>query len=43
MRKFEVMTKAEVVAAQRIWAECVVDRKVDELLSLYDFGLIITN
>ena len=32
------MTKAEVAAAQRAWANCVVERDVDGLLDLYDFG-----
>ena len=32
------MTKAEVVAAQRAWAKHVVERQVDALLDLYDFG-----
>ena len=38
MRIFESMTKAEVVAAQRAWAKYVVERQVDALLELYDFG-----
>ena len=37
-RKFEPMTKAEVVAAQRAWAKCVTDKDIDSLLKLYDFG-----
>ena len=37
-RKFEPMTKAEVIAAQREWARCVTERDVDRLLELYDFG-----
>ena len=37
-RKFEPMTKAEVIAAQREWARCVTEQDVDRLLELYDFG-----
>lgn len=37
-RNFEPMTKAEVVAAQRAWANCVTEQEVDGLLELYDFG-----
>ena len=37
-RKFEPMTKAEVVAAQREWARCVTEQDIDQLLELYDFG-----
>ena len=37
-RIFEPMTKAEVVAAQRAWAKCVVEQDVEQLLDLYDFG-----
>ncbi|MBO6784890.1 MAG: hypothetical protein JJ899_16690 [Alphaproteobacteria bacterium] len=36
-RKFERMTKAEVVAAQRTWAKCVTEQDIDGLLALYDF------
>ena len=32
------MTKAEVVTAQRAWTNCVIERDVDGLLDLYDFG-----
>ncbi|MEM9479760.1 MAG: hypothetical protein AAGA58_08920 [Verrucomicrobiota bacterium] len=32
------MTKAEVVAAQRAWAQAVIDQDVEGLLALYDFG-----
>ena len=32
------MSKAEVVAAQRAWAECVIKQDVEGLLELYDFG-----
>lgn len=32
------MTKAEVVVAQRAWARCLIERDVDGLLDLYDFG-----
>ena len=32
------MTKAEVVTAQRTWTNCVIERDVDGLLDLYDFG-----
>ena len=37
-RKFEPMTKAEVIAAQRAWARYVTEQDVDKLLDLYDFG-----
>ena len=37
-RTFEPMTKAEVVAAQRAWAEYVIEQDIDRLLKLYDFG-----
>lgn len=37
-RKFEPMTKADVVEAQRAWATCVTNQDVDGLLALYDFG-----
>lgn len=37
-RNFEPMTKADVVAAQRAWANCVTEQDVDGLLDLYDFG-----
>ena len=37
-RKFEPMTKAEVVEAQRDWARFVIEQDVDRLLDLYDFG-----
>ena len=37
-RIFEPMTKAEVIAAQRAWAKCVVEQDIDQLLDLYDFG-----
>ena len=37
-RKFEPMTKAEVVAAQREWARCVTEQDIDQLLELYAFG-----
>ena len=36
-RNYEPMTKAEVVAAQRVWAKCVTEQNVDALLDLYDF------
>ena len=32
------MTKAEVVAAQRLWAKYVTEQDVEQLLELYDFG-----
>ena len=32
------MTKAEVVVAQCAWARCLIERDVDGLLDLYDFG-----
>ena len=32
------MTKVEVVVAQRAWARCLIERDVDGLLDLYDFG-----
>ena len=38
VRNFEPMTKAEVVAAQRAWAKCVIEQDADGLLDLYDFG-----
>lgn len=38
MRRFERMTKAEVVAAQRDWAKYVIENDVEKLLDLYDFG-----
>ncbi len=38
MRKFETMTKAEVINAQRAWAKAVIDQDIDALLGLYDFG-----
>ncbi len=37
-RILERMTKAEIAAAQRAWAKYVVERDVDQLLDLYDFG-----
>ena len=37
-RHFEPMTKAEVIAAQRAWAKCIVEQDIDRLLELYDFG-----
>ncbi|MEL6480454.1 MAG: phosphoribosyl-AMP cyclohydrolase, partial [Pseudomonadota bacterium] len=37
-RNYEPMTKAEVIAAQRAWAKHVVERDVEKLLDLYDFG-----
>ncbi|MEM9305279.1 MAG: hypothetical protein AAGE01_24435 [Pseudomonadota bacterium] len=37
-RNYAPMTKAEVIAAQRAWATSVVDRDVDRLLDLYDYG-----
>ena len=37
-RILERMTKAEIAAAQRAWAKRVVERDVDQLLDLYDFG-----
>jgi len=37
-RKFEPMTKAEVVAAQRAWAKHVTEQDLNRLLDLYDFG-----
>lgn len=38
MRKFEQMTKAEVINAQRAWSKAVVEQDVETLLDLYDFG-----
>ena len=38
MRKFEEMTKVEVIHAQRAWANAVVEQDVETLLGLYDFG-----
>ncbi|MEM6818588.1 MAG: hypothetical protein AAF578_07340 [Pseudomonadota bacterium] len=37
-RKFQKMTKAEVIAAQREWAKYVTEQDVEHLLELYDFG-----
>lgn len=37
-RKFEPITKAEVVAAQRAWAKYVTGKDIESLLKLYDFG-----
>lgn len=37
-RRFEPMTKAEVVAAQRAWVKHVTEQNLDQLLDLYDFG-----
>lgn len=37
-RKYEPMTKAEVVSAQRAWAKYVTEQDVEQLLDLYDFG-----
>ena len=36
--RFEPMTKAEVVAAQRAWTKYVTEQDVENLLELYDFG-----
>ncbi len=38
MTRFEKMTKAEVISAQRAWARAVIDQDVETLLGLYDFG-----
>ena len=38
MRNFEIMTKAEVINAQRAWAKAVTRQDVETLLGLYDFG-----
>lgn len=37
-QNYEMMTKAEVIAAQRAWAKYVTEQDVENLLSLYDFG-----
>ncbi len=37
-RTFQSMTKAEVIAAQRAWVRYIIERNVDQLLDLYDFG-----
>ena len=37
-RTYEPMTKAEVIAAQRLWAKYVTEQDVEHLLGLYDFG-----
>lgn len=36
--RFEHMTKAEVVDAQRAWAKAVIEQDLETLLALYDFG-----
>ncbi|GAA5214788.1 hypothetical protein ACFSJ3_05695 [Corallincola platygyrae] len=38
MKKFEKMTKAEVIKAQQDWVNAVVAQDVETLLGLYDFG-----
>lgn len=38
MRKFEKMTKAEVISAQQEWVEAIIAKDVETLLELYDFG-----
>lgn len=38
MRKFELMTKAEVINAQRAWTRAVIEQDVEALIALYDFG-----
>lgn len=38
MSEFELITRAEVVLAQRAWAAAVVAQDMDALLALYDFG-----
>lgn len=37
-RIYQPMTKAEVIAAQRTWTRCIIERDVENLLDLYDFG-----
>ena len=37
-RNFEQVSKAEVIAAQRLWAKYVTEQDVENLLNLYDFG-----
>lgn len=37
-RSFEPISKAEVIAAQRLWAKYVTEQDVENLLNLYDFG-----
>ncbi len=39
MKKFEKMTKAEVIDAQWAWAKAIIAQDVEALLGLYDFGL----
>ena len=38
MRKFEKMTKTDVLNAQRAWVQSIIDQDIDSLLELYDFG-----
>ncbi|MGB0371946.1 MAG: hypothetical protein ACPGN3_11475 [Opitutales bacterium] len=38
MNDFELITKAEVVLAQRAWASAVIAQDLETLLALYDFG-----
>ncbi|MBC6440066.1 MAG: hypothetical protein GDA49_06590 [Rhodospirillales bacterium] len=37
-RRYEPMTRAEVINAQRVWAKYVTEQDVEQLLDLYDFG-----
>jgi len=38
MRKFEKITKADVINAQRAWAKAVIEQDAEALIELYDFG-----
>ena len=38
MRKFEKITKAEVINAQRAWVKAIIEQDLEALLDLYDFG-----
>lgn len=38
MKKFEKITKSEVLEAQNAWAKAVIEQDVEALLGLYDFG-----
>ena len=38
MRKYEKITKAEVINAQRAWAKAIIEQDIEALLGLYDFG-----
>ena len=38
MKKFELITKEEVIRAQEAWVTAVVEQDAEALLALYDFG-----